>query len=198
MRDHPGLRVQLSLSDAGLEVGEDGFDVALRVGLPDELGLVARKLAISPCVVVAAPAYVARRGAPSGFEDLARHDCLILARRKRLANIWTFLRDGQEHHVTVSGPLASGSGEALHVWARAEAGISFEALWDVEEDLESGALVDLLPRETPKPIELYATFLSGKPIAPRVRLFVIFSSPCSGVRRSKARTLVRPMELTTR
>jgi DNA-binding transcriptional LysR family regulator len=172
--NHPGLRVNLELSDSGLEVGEDGFDVVLRVGLPDEEGLLTHKLASSPCVIVASPAYVERCGLPASIEALADHECLILGRRKRLVNTWIFMKDGREHEVIVRGAMTSGSGEALHAWARAGWGISFEALWDVAEDLTSGKLINLLPLDVPKSVDLFATFASRKPIAPRVRLFVDF------------------------
>jgi DNA-binding transcriptional LysR family regulator len=155
-------------------VGEDGFDVVLRIGLPDEQGLLAHKLSSSPCVIVASPAYVARYGAPTTLEALAEHQCLILERRKRLTNVWTFLVEGKEHEVSVRGALASGSGEALHAWAKAGAGLSMEALWDVSDDLASGALVRVLPDITPKPIDLFATFAPGLPTPPRIRLFVDF------------------------
>lgn len=172
--DHPDLRVHFVLSDAGLEVGEDGFDVVLRIGMPDEEGLLAHKLATSPCRIVAAPSYLERRGPVGSIAALADHDCLILARRKRLVNVWRFLEAGKEVGVEVRGRITSGSGEALHALARAGAGISLEAMWDVKEDLSAGMLVDALPNTTPSPIDLYATFASGKPIAPRVRLFVDF------------------------
>jgi LysR family transcriptional regulator, transcriptional activator for dmlA len=171
---HPGLRVHLELSDVGLEAGEDAFDVVLRVGLPKELGLLARKLISSPCVVCAAPSYISLRGAPKNLDDLVRHECLLLARRERLIDTWTFIRDGRDHDVAVSGTISSGSGEALHTWACAGVGVSFEALWDVADDLNSGALINLFPKETPRPVELFATFSATQPLAPRIRLFVDF------------------------
>jgi DNA-binding transcriptional LysR family regulator len=174
IESHPGLRISLTLSDAGLEVGEDGFDVVLRIGLPAEQGLLAHKLSTSPCVVVASAAYVARCGLPASLDTLADHPCLILERRKRLDDVWTFLVNGKEREITVRGVLASGSGEALHAWAKAGAGLSMEALWDVLDDLASGELVRVLPAAVPKSIDLFATFAPGRPIPPRVRLFVDF------------------------
>ena len=169
---HPGLKTHLSLSDEGIEVGQDNFDVVLRIGLPHEAEPLTRKLAASPCVVCASPAYVSRHGPVERAEDLAERNCLILARRDGLENRWAFLRANGEHQIDVHGTLSSESGEVLHAWALAGLGISREACWDVRDDLHSGNLVDLLPNERLRPIELFATFSPGRPIAPRVRLLV--------------------------
>src|SRR5271166_2990556 len=87
---HPGLEAHLVLSDAGLEVAEDGIDVALRVGRPDDPTLIARKLATTRRVVCATPSYFAAREAPRVPDNLAAHDCLRLARRHRLLDRWRF------------------------------------------------------------------------------------------------------------
>ncbi len=173
-RLHPGLHVHFVLSDAGLEVGEDAFDVVLRVGLPTDEALMARKVATSPCVVCAAPAYLAGHPSPRVPEDLAAHDCLVLARRKRVLDDWVFTRDGTARTVKVRGNLSSTSGDVLHSWALSGFGISMEAAWDVADDLASGALVVLLPDDRPAGIDLFATFAQTKLVPHRIRLFVDF------------------------
>ena len=176
-RRHPGLHAHLVLSDAGLEVGEDAFDVVLRMGLPDTETLVALKVATSPVVACASPGYLARHGMPHTPADLAGHDCLVLARRRGRLDEWTFVRDGETYAVRVRGSLSSASGEVVHGWALAGFGISMEAAWDVAEDLASGALVALLPGYHPAAqANLFATFAPGRPVPPRVRLFVDFVS----------------------
>jgi DNA-binding transcriptional LysR family regulator len=87
---HPGLEVHLALSDAGLEVGEDGLDVAIRIDRPDDPAVITRKIASTKRVVCAAPSYFAARGTPARPADLAGHECLRLARRHRLHDRWRF------------------------------------------------------------------------------------------------------------
>lgn len=171
---HPGLELHLVLSDLGLEVAEDGLDVALRVGRPNDLSLIARKVVTSRRVVCGAPDYFARRGMPASPDDLVQHDCLRLARRHRLLDSWRFRIEGEERHVAVKGTLSSSSGDALHGWALEGRGLSLEAMWDVEEDLAAGRLVECLTDYWCDSIELFATFAPGKPVPPRVRLFVDF------------------------
>jgi LysR family transcriptional activator of dmlA len=171
---HDGLEMHLILSDAGLEVAADGCDLVLRFGMPADQGMIARKLATTARALCAAPAYLERFGAPTSPADLAKHNCLRLARRHQLMDVWQFTQGAVEHEVKVGGTLSSASGDVLHGWALSGAGISLEARWDVEEDLASGALVEVLPEYRAKPLELYASFAPGKPLPPRIRHFLDF------------------------
>ncbi len=176
-RLHPGLHAHLALSDAGLEVGEDAFDVVLRVGLPADGALMARKVATSPCVVCAAPAYLAARPPPRPRPaSWRRTSAWCSPGARRVADEWSFHpRDGVDpHRQGRQGSLSSASGDVLHGWALAGFGISMEAMWDVAEDLASGTLVALLPDDHPVGIDLFATFAAGRLVPPRIRLFVDF------------------------
>jgi DNA-binding transcriptional LysR family regulator len=171
---HPALAVHLVLSDAGLEVGQDGLDVALRIDRPDDPAVITRKIAPTRRVVCAAPSYLAARGVPRIPADLASHECLRLARRHRLHDRWRFRVGSSLEEVKVTGHLSSGSGDVLHGWALEGRGFSLEALWDVAEDLQAGRLVACLADYRCDEVELFATFLPGHPVPPRIRLFVNF------------------------
>jgi DNA-binding transcriptional LysR family regulator len=171
---HPALEVHLALSDAGLEVGEDGLDVAIRVDRPDDPAVIARKIASTKRIVCAAPSYLAARGAPERPADLTRHECLRLARRHRLQDRWRFRGENGVDEIKVGGQFSSSSGDVLHAWALEGRGLSLEALWDVAEDLRAGRLIECLPDYWCDSIDLFATFLPGRPAPPRIRLFVDF------------------------
>jgi DNA-binding transcriptional LysR family regulator len=169
---HPGVEAHLVLSDAGLENQADNCDVVLRFGLPNDPGMVARKIATTSRILCAASSYLIHHGTPQSPDDLIQHNCLRLARRHHLDDLWRFRRDGSEFEVRVGGNLSSGDGAVLHAWALSGEGISWEALWDVSEDLTSGRLVHVLQEYESSPMELYAIFAPGKPVPPRIRLFV--------------------------
>jgi LysR family transcriptional activator of dmlA len=171
---HPGLGAHLILSDAGLENEADGCDLVLRFGLPNDHGMIARKIATTIQVAVAAPAYLARRGAPSCPEEVKDHNCLRLVRRHRMVDVWQFRRADEPIEIQVSGNLSSADGSVLRGWALSGEGISWEALWDVADDVASGRLVHLLPEYCMGEMELYAVFAPGKPVPPRIRLFIEF------------------------
>jgi DNA-binding transcriptional LysR family regulator len=171
---HPALEAHLVLSDAGLEVGQDGLDVALRIDRPDDPAVITRKIASTRRVVCAAPSYLAAHGTPERPGDLSGHECLRLARRHRLHDRWRFRTENGFEEIKVGGHLSSGSGDVLHGWALEGRGLSLEALWDVAEDLRAGCLVECLADYWCDRIELFATFLPGQPVPPRIRLFVDF------------------------
>lgn len=172
---HPALELHLVLSDAGLEVGQDGLDVALRVDRPEDPAIIARRVASTRRVLCAAPPYFAARGTPLAPADLANHECLRLARRHRLLDSWHFRHEnGGEEIIKVGGHFSSSSGDVLHSWALEGRGISLEALWDVAEDLQAGRLVECLTEYPCDSIDLFATFPPGQPVPPRIRLFVDF------------------------
>jgi LysR family transcriptional activator of dmlA len=169
---HPGLDAHLVLSDAGLENEADGCDVVLRFGLPNDPGMIARKIAATTQLVVAAPAYLARRRVPTSPGALKHHDCLRLARRHRMIDLWLFKRGEEAVEARVTGALSSADGAVLRGWALSGEGVSWEALWDVADDLAAGRLVHLLPDYRSVEMELYAVFAPGRPVPPRIRLFV--------------------------
>lgn len=169
---HPGLDAHLILSDIGLENEADGCDLVFRVGLPSDPTMIARKVGTTRQVVCASPSYIARRGAPASPEELHGHNCLRLARRHRLIDRWRFTKEGNDFEVLVSGTLSSGDGSVLRAWAEAGEGVSWEAYWDIADDLAAGRLIELLPEYPSSSIELYAVFAPSKPVPPRIRLFV--------------------------
>jgi LysR family transcriptional regulator, transcriptional activator for dmlA len=169
---HPGLDAHLTLSDAGLENEADACDLVFRVGMPSDPTMIARKIAATRQVVCASPSYISRKGSPTSPDELRSHNCLRLARRHRLLDRWRFREDGQQFDIEVTGSLSSGDGSVLRSWALSGEGISWEAHWDVADDLASEKLVELLPEYQDAQIELFAVFAPSKPIPPRIRLFV--------------------------
>jgi LysR family transcriptional activator of dmlA len=96
-----------------------------------------------------------------------------LARRHRRVSRWRYRSEaGEVRDIEIEGKLSSTSGDVLRQWTIDGAGLSLEAEWDVAADLAGGRLVECLPDVRWEEVLLYATFLPGKPIAPRVRLAI--------------------------
>jgi DNA-binding transcriptional LysR family regulator len=171
---YPGLRVDVTLSDAVADLLAGRVDVAVRAGpLPDS-ALAARKLLDSPRLVVASPTYLARRGAPASPGDLARHDCLGFNFR-RAEEGWPFAQAGRTRRVAVSGSAAAGDGETLRALALAGVGLARLAAFHVAGDVAAGRLVPVLQPFNPGDREpVHAVFLQGDPLPARVRAFVDF------------------------
>lgn len=144
LAQHPALSLRLQLSDRLAVLHREPVDVALRYGAPRDSTLVA--LPIAPTnrrVLCAAPAYLARAGAPHAPDDLAHHNCLSYVLSDELHDRWRFWRDGREWSVSVHGDRTADDGEAVRRWALAGHGIAYKSALDVAEDLRRGALVAL-------------------------------------------------------
>lgn len=168
---YPELQVRLEVFDRLVDVAAEGVDLDVRVG--DEIApyLIARKLADNHRILCAAPAYLARRGAPVTLAELARHDCLLIKERDHPFGVWALQTEGRSHVVKVRGPLSSNHGEIAVQWALDGCGIVLRSLWDVAPLIESGALVQILPACT-QPANIWAVYpsrLSNSARIPGVR-----------------------------
>lgn len=173
MARHPHVKFDVSLSDRIVDLFEEGFDLAIRVGGTGAQNLVARKLGETRFVTCAAPAYLARHGAPAAPEDLARHNCLTY--EYALRDAWTF-RDasGRERAVRVAGNLSSNNGDLLAAAAAQGVGILLEPDFIVGPELAQGRLVRVLESFEAPVSPIYAVYPSRRHLAAKIRAFVDF------------------------
>ena len=171
---HAEVRFDVSLSDRVVDLVEEGFDLAIRIGAPGSDNVVARKLGETRLVPCASPAYLAAHGAPQVPEELARHNCFTYEYVSP-RNVWRF-RDlcGSESSVRVSGNLHSNNGDLLAEAAARGAGIVFEPAFIVGPEVRAGRLVPLLQDFEPQATPIYAVYPSRKHLSAKVRLFVDF------------------------
>jgi DNA-binding transcriptional LysR family regulator len=172
----PGVQIHLFLSDSGLDVVDDGLDIALRVGLPTDASVIAKKILSTRRAVCASPSYLKRHGVPRRPEDLLRHNCIRLVRGRRVMDAWSFQEGGKPFEMTVSGNLTTTSGLVLHDWAKSGRGIALKAVWDVQPDLEAGTLVECLKDFWCDEIDLFAICASRQHLPPRIRIFLDYIS----------------------
>lgn len=138
---HPGVRLDVSLSDAHVDLIREGYDAVLRVGHVADTGLITRPLGALPMVLVASPSYLARRGAPQAREALGEYDHV----RYMLAGRPFPIRFADGEEVLPPGVFDTDSGEAMRIAARNGLGIAHLLRASVAEDLERGDLVPVLP-----------------------------------------------------
>ena len=144
-RAHPQLQLRLFFSDRVSDVFRDPVDVAVRYSPAADASYVALPLAPhNRRVAVAAPAYLARRGAPQVPAELAQHDCLSFTLSGRPHDRWSFHDGAQRQVVPVRGPIQCDDGEVAHRLALAGEGIVYKSWLDVAHDVGAGRLVPLL------------------------------------------------------
>jgi len=174
LAQHAEVRFDVSLSDRIVDLVEEGFDLAIRIGTAGPHNVVARKLGETRVVPCASPDYLKRHGTPQVPEDLARHNCFTYE-YVTPRNVWTFRdADGRERPVRVGGNLHSNNGDILAEAAARDAGIVFEPAFIVGPEVRAGRLVPLLQDFTPAPLPIYAVYSSRKHLSAKVRLFVDF------------------------
>jgi DNA-binding transcriptional LysR family regulator len=170
VREHPEVEAQLVLSDAPRNLVDDGFDLGIRFGLPPASSLVARLLLRNRRVLVAAPAYLQRHGAPRALADLAHHSCIVLRQEYDPYDIWRFDSVGGES-VRVGGRLATNDGEIAVGWVLDGHGIMMRSEWDVNRHIEAGRLEVVLPSHHSE-AHIYAVYPERLHLSAKVRRFV--------------------------
>jgi DNA-binding transcriptional LysR family regulator len=171
---HPDVSLSLNLSDRVVDLVNEGFDCAVRVGdLPDS-SLVSVRLADNRRKCVASPGYLKRAGTPKHPSELARHRCLTLSSEASQTRGWAFTVDGQVIHLRPAGPVDCSDGQVLHDWCLQGLGIAWRSTWEVEQDLAAGRLVPVLDAFAAPPNGVYAMFAQRKHLPLRLRLWIDF------------------------
>ena len=170
----PEIEVELAMNDRTVDLIEEGFDVAVRIGRLSDSSLVARKLAPMRLVVCASPAYLAERGAPATPADLKHHDCLLYS-NEPAPEEWRFTTpEGNPWAATVHGRLCANNGDTLRIAALRGLGFVRLPTFIVGRDLQAGALVSVLADYVAQDSGLYAVYPQARHLSPKVRVFVDF------------------------
>jgi DNA-binding transcriptional LysR family regulator len=173
LADHPGLRVELVVSDRFGDMIEDRLDLAMRIGEITDASLVARRIGTASFALVAAPGYIKRKGSPSTPADLASHTCIVHDVGPG-SDVWTFMTSEGPKEFKVSGGFLANDVSAVHLAARSGYGVAMLPLIQVLDDVRAGRLVFVLT-EFPVPgPPLSLVYPSRRHLAPRTRLVLEF------------------------
>jgi DNA-binding transcriptional LysR family regulator len=175
----PKINLALSLSDRLVNVIEEGYDLAIRIGELEDSSLAARKLAPNRRVVCASPEYLKTHEAPRKPDDLQRHNCLTTT---ELHMNWEYKGpDGKRGAVRVSGHYACDNWEVLREWAMAGLGVALKSTWDVRRQLEDGSLVSLLPGyDFGTDVAIYAIYPHRRYLPAKTRVFIDYLAESFG------------------
>jgi DNA-binding transcriptional LysR family regulator len=171
---YPEVEVDITLNDRFVDLVDEGFDVAVRIGSLEDSSLVARKLAPIRRAVCASPAYLKTRGVPASPDDLKTHDCICNS-NVPLAREWRFITsDGRPWPVEVRGRLSANNGDTLRIAALNGLGFVHLPTFIVGSDLQAGILVTVLDRFVAQDMTLNAVYPHSRHLSPKVRAFVDF------------------------
>ncbi len=179
---YPELTVDLSMTDRFVDLVDEGYDVAVRIGTLEDSSLIARRLAPARRVICATPGYFAERGTPVSPDDLGRHECLCNSNITTRTE-WRFITaTGAPWPVEVRGSLSANNGDALRAAALKGLGLVFLPTFIVGGDLQSGALQSVLDPFIEQDMTLSAVYPHARHLSPKVRAFVDFIASRFGPR----------------
>lgn len=180
---YPAVSIQLQLTEQLPDLAVEGFDGAIWLwNAPNHRAAewVSRRFATNQRVLVASPAYLAARGTPRTLPDLTTHACLVVRENGggpgQRFDHWRLQHAGETgvQHAPVKGPLSSNSGEMVRDWCLAGQGIMLRSLWDIAPQLESGALVRVLPAYAMPDADVHWLAPYRAQVPRRIRLLVDF------------------------
>jgi DNA-binding transcriptional LysR family regulator len=172
---HPGLSLDLRLSDTEFDLIEGSFDLALRNMVMEDTSLKGRKLADDHRILCAAPSYIEAVGAPQHPDDLVHHKLIAFKDRAPRGLI---APDGEKATFDprrANGRLILDDGLSQKIATVNGAGISVNSVWSVKRELDSGALVRVLPTwSTEAESALWLVYPKANVLSVKVRVFLDF------------------------
>jgi DNA-binding transcriptional LysR family regulator len=172
---HPALTIDLGMNDRVVDLVEEGWDLAIRIGRLQDSPMIARRLAPLQMAVCASPAYLKKHDRPTKVADLKNHRCLGYT----LSNVpgpscWTFGRNG-DIRAPISGPLRAANGDALVAAAIAGMGIIYQPTFIVADAVAESKL-EIIELDHP-PFNfgnIYAVYPPNEHLPAKVRVFIDF------------------------
>ena len=172
MQRHPQVRVEASLSNRVVDLAEEGFEAALRIGtLADSSTLVARPLTPYRLMMCASPDYLARHGTPRTLAGLATHQCLSFEPNALMQ--WQQDDAGGLERITAAR-LQINNGEALRAAALHGLGIVLQSTLLLAADVAAGRLVQLFPQHGQVGRPMHVVYAHDRYPSTRLRSFLDF------------------------
>ena len=179
LRRYPEIELDMGMTDRHVDLVEEGWDVAVRIGRLADSSLIARRLAPIRHIVAAAPSYLERKGVPAVPQDLAGHDCLTHGGAVALE--WRFVSaEGRPMPQEVHGRFHADNGDVLRVMALAGLGITLLPSFFIGDDIGAGRLVQILGDYVPLDASLNAVYPHARHLSPKVRAFVDYLAEVFG------------------
>lgn len=144
LAENPLVSVDLNLTDGYVDLVGQGMDFAIRHGVLADSTFRSRSLGENRRLVCAAPSYLEANGTPRHPDDLLHHECIIMRFGQNIDREWTFQVGGRPYRVAVRGRRVANDGGLVRAWCSEGLGIALKSVRDIEEELASGALVEIL------------------------------------------------------
>jgi DNA-binding transcriptional LysR family regulator len=173
MAQNPKVTLDITLSDRVVDLLEEGYDLAVRIGSLANSSLISRKLASTRLVLCASPSYIKVHGCPQDPAEIAGHTVLAYSLLST-GDQWTLAGPQGSVSVQVRPVMRTNSGDTCRAAALKHQGIILQPSFLVEDDLRSGALVELMPQYRAAEFGIYAVYPSRQHVSAKVRRLIEF------------------------
>jgi DNA-binding transcriptional LysR family regulator len=170
---YPGIELEIGTGDRLVDLVREGVDCVVRGGEPRDPGLVVRRIASVPQVTCASSDYIAERGKPRTLDQFRQHDAVNFfstATGKRAP--FDFTVDGKTQSVTLKGRVSVTSVDAYVACCLQGLGFIQAPRYHLQKHLDTGALVEVLPKLAPPPFPISVMYPHHRQLTPRVRVFI--------------------------
>jgi len=164
---YPDIQVSAHLSNQKIDLVDEGYDLAIRLGKLHDSTLMAKKLAQRTNYVCASPAYLNKHGTPHALSELNQHNCLL-----GTMDYWRFLENGKDKNIRVSGRVRFNSGYGLVDAALKGVGIVQLPDYYVKDHLDQGNLITLLDHYREPDEGIWAVYPHNRQLSTKIRLMV--------------------------
>lgn len=170
---YPEVQIDLQLNDHYVDLIEEGYDLAIRIGTPEDSSLVAKPIGKIHSYLCASPDYLKLHPAITSLNDLSNHQ-LIADTNYRSGKVWQFTHkdDAQRQSVEVKAGLNINSAQAVRALVLNGQGISLCPDFAVKSHIETGAINQLLPQWQAPTMDISAIYPSRQHVSAKVRLFI--------------------------
>lgn len=172
VKQYPEVEPRLHLTESLVNLVEDGFDLAVRVGALEDSSLMARKIAVDHRYICASPDYLEKNGIPKTPQELLEHNCLLLRFPGSRQFKWRLMVDGVQQFLAVKGNLDTNNSDVILDWALSGNGVVMKSQWEIGDYIKSGELVPFLEECVPQDNVVAALYPQGKHVPPKLRVFI--------------------------
>lgn len=174
LTQHPEIHFDLDFNDRQVDLMQEGFDLAIRIGNLSDSSLIARRIASIQRVICASPTYLKKKGTPQSLSDLSNHQCLAYSLLPDYQT-WTLINEkNQEKKITTTPYIKSTSGEFLREAAVNGQGVVFLPTFITYQEIKKGSLIPLFNYYHHSEINAFAIYPQTRHLSQRVRAFVDF------------------------
>lgn len=164
---YPELEVKINLTNQKLDLIDEGYDLAIRLGQLEDSSMMAKRLSSRTQYVCASPSYLSTFGIPHSLSELEQHNCLL-----GTMDYWRFEDNGKTRNVRVKGNLSCNSGHALVDAAIKGIGIIQLPDYYLQSFIEDGQLVPLLEQNRSPEEGIWALYPHNRHLSPKVRMLL--------------------------